>query len=179
MRLTSLRWRQNDNDGVSNHQPQHCLLKSLFRRRSKETSKLRVTGLCAGNSPGTGEFPAQMACYAEDISIWWRHHEFCYWLHRVVFVQFPTQSMPIKNTLPLTTSGVMAMTISSNFAFCYLICNPFYPFYERYFSNIFVPDVLILTIILDYYTKYRYTRCWNICIAMVTICNWYDVVAGS
>ena len=28
-----------------------------FRRRSKKTSKLRVTGLCAGNSPGTGEFP--------------------------------------------------------------------------------------------------------------------------
>ena len=34
-------------------------------RRSKKTSKLRVTGLCAGNSPGTGEFPAQMASNAE------------------------------------------------------------------------------------------------------------------
>ena len=40
-----------------------------------QTSKLRVTGLCAGNSPGTGEFPAQMASNAENISIWWRHHE--------------------------------------------------------------------------------------------------------
>ena len=29
------------------------------RRRSKKTSKLSVTGLCAGNSPVTGEFPAQ------------------------------------------------------------------------------------------------------------------------
>ena len=29
---------------------------------------------CAGNSPGTGEFPAQMASYAENVSIWWRHH---------------------------------------------------------------------------------------------------------
>ena len=38
-------------------------------------SKLRVTGLCEGNSPGTGEFPAQMASYAENVSIWWRHHE--------------------------------------------------------------------------------------------------------
>ena len=46
----------------------------LFRRRSKKTSKLRVTGLCMGNSPGTGEFPAQMASNAENISIWWRHH---------------------------------------------------------------------------------------------------------
>ena len=33
------------------------------------------TGLCAGNSPETGEFPAQMASNAENVSIWWRHHE--------------------------------------------------------------------------------------------------------
>ena len=39
------------------------------------TSKLRVTGLCARNSPVTGEFPAQRASNAENISIWWRHHD--------------------------------------------------------------------------------------------------------
>ena len=50
------------------------LLSRLFGCRSKKTSKLRVTGLCAGNSPGTGEFPAQMASYAENVSIWLRHH---------------------------------------------------------------------------------------------------------
>ena len=71
----SLHWRHNDHDGVSNHQPYDCLLNRLFRRRSKKTSKLRVTGLCAGNSLGTGEFPAQMASNAENVSIWWRHHE--------------------------------------------------------------------------------------------------------
>ena len=59
---------------VSNHQPHDWLLNRLFRRRSKKTSKLRVTGLCVGNSPGTGEFAAQMASYAEIFSIWWRHH---------------------------------------------------------------------------------------------------------
>ena len=47
----------------------------LFRRRSKKTSKLRATGLCAGNSPVTGEFPAQMASNAENVSIWCRHHD--------------------------------------------------------------------------------------------------------
>ena len=47
----SLHWRHNDHDGVSNHQPHGCLLNRLFRRRSKKTSKLRVTGLCVGNSP--------------------------------------------------------------------------------------------------------------------------------
>ena len=41
---------------------------------SKKTSKLRVAGLCAGNSPRTGEFPAQKASNAENVSIWWRHH---------------------------------------------------------------------------------------------------------
>ena len=41
----------------------------------KKTSKLRVTGLCAGNSPVTGEFPAQRASKAENVSIWWRHHD--------------------------------------------------------------------------------------------------------
>ena len=44
-----------------------------FKRRSKKTSNLRVAGLCVGNSPVTGEFPAQKASNAEDISIWWRH----------------------------------------------------------------------------------------------------------
>ena len=35
---------------------------------------LWVTGLCAGNSPATGEFPAQMASNEENASIWWRDH---------------------------------------------------------------------------------------------------------
>ena len=43
----TLQWRYNGRDGVSNHQPHHGLLHRLFRLRSK----LRVTGLCAGNSP--------------------------------------------------------------------------------------------------------------------------------
>ena len=71
----TLQWRHNGRDSISNHQPHVCLLNRLFRRRSKRTSKLCVTGLCAGNSPGTGEFPAQMASYAENVSIWRRHHE--------------------------------------------------------------------------------------------------------
>ena len=40
----------------------------------RKHQKFRVTGLCAGNSPVTGEFPAQMASNAENGSIWWRHH---------------------------------------------------------------------------------------------------------
>ena len=61
-------------DCVSNHQPHHCLLNCLFRCKSKKTSKLRVTGLCVGNSLVTREFPAQTASNTENVSIWWRHH---------------------------------------------------------------------------------------------------------
>ena len=74
LELYLLLCRHNGRDGVSNHQPNECLLNRSSRRRSKKTSKLRVTGLCAGNSPVSGEFPAQMASNAENVSIWWRHH---------------------------------------------------------------------------------------------------------
>ena len=56
-RKVTLRWRHNDHAGVSNHQPHGCLLNRLFRRKSNKTSKLRVTGLCAGNSPGPVNSP--------------------------------------------------------------------------------------------------------------------------
>ena len=46
----------------------------LLSRRSKKTSKLRVTGLCEGNSPVTGEFPTQRASNVGNVYIWWRHH---------------------------------------------------------------------------------------------------------
>ena len=78
--IRALHWRHSGRISVSNHQPHDYLLNRLFRRRSKKTSKLHVTGLCAGNSPGTGEFPAQMTSNAENVSIWWRHHG----LYRIV-----------------------------------------------------------------------------------------------
>ena len=57
MPWTPLHWRHNDHDSVSNHQLHGWLLNRLFRRRSKKTSKLRVTGHCAGNSPGPVNSP--------------------------------------------------------------------------------------------------------------------------
>ena len=66
--VTSLwaRWRLKS--------PAFPLCAQPFVRRSKKTSKLRVTGLCEGNSPVTGEFSAQRVGNAEKASIWWRHH---------------------------------------------------------------------------------------------------------
>ena len=59
---------------------------------SKKASNFRVTGLYAGNSPGTGEFPAQMASNAENVSIWWRHHEY----RRHATYEWSTILLPIK-----------------------------------------------------------------------------------
>ena len=75
--LHPLQWRHNGRDSVSNHQPHDSFLNRLFRHRSKKTSKLRTTGLCAAISPAAGEFPAQMASNAVNVSIWWRHHDPC------------------------------------------------------------------------------------------------------
>ena len=50
-------WRHNGRGSVSNHQPHHCLLNCWFRHRSKKTSKLCVTGLFVGNSPGPVNSP--------------------------------------------------------------------------------------------------------------------------
>ena len=72
----TLQSRHNERDGVSNHQRLDCLLDHFFRCRLKQTSKLCVTGLCEV----TGDFPAQRARHAENVSIWWRHHDISvYW----------------------------------------------------------------------------------------------------
>ena len=80
--------RHNECDGVSNHQPHDCLHNRLFRRKPKKTSKLRVTGLCAGNAPVTGVFPAQRSSNAENVSIWWHHHVLICFIDGVYILSF-------------------------------------------------------------------------------------------
>ena len=65
----ALQWHHNERDDVSNHRPLGCLFNRMFRRRSKKTSKLRVTGLCEGNLLATGGLPSQMASNAGNVSI--------------------------------------------------------------------------------------------------------------
>ena len=52
-----LEWCHNERDDIWNHRRLDYLLSRLFRRRSKRTTMLRVTGLCEGKS-----------------TTWWRHH---------------------------------------------------------------------------------------------------------
>ena len=72
--LYTLQWLHNERNGISNYQPLNCLLNRLFKAQIKQTSKPHVTGLCEGNSQVTGEFPAQKASNAENVSIWWHDH---------------------------------------------------------------------------------------------------------
>ena len=67
----TLQSRHNERNGVPNHQPHDSLLDLLFGRRSKKTSKIRVTAFCKGNSPVTGVWTSN----AENVSIWWLHHD--------------------------------------------------------------------------------------------------------
>ena len=69
-----LPWRCNEHNGASNYRRLDGLLNNLFRRNSKKTLKLHVTGICEGYSLVTSEFPSQRVSYAENVSIWWCHH---------------------------------------------------------------------------------------------------------
>ena len=65
--FTSLHWRHNEHDGMSNHQ-------------------LRVTGFCVGYSPVAGEFPAYRASNAEKCFIFPTEiHDIVYSLYVVRF----------------------------------------------------------------------------------------------
>ena len=47
---------------------------TVYSSTDNKNTKLRVTCLYEGNSPVTGEFPAQRAINADNVSIRWRHH---------------------------------------------------------------------------------------------------------
>ena len=70
----SLQWRHNVHDGVSNHQPHHCLLNrfsSADQRKHQSSASLAfVWGLHRWPVNSPCEWPVTR----KNISIWWRHH---------------------------------------------------------------------------------------------------------
>ena len=81
--VSTLQWCRNERDGVSNHRLPVCLLNRLFWCRWKKILKLRATGLCEGNQPVIDGFPSERASNAENVSIWWPHHDLAYgYVHR-------------------------------------------------------------------------------------------------
>ena len=65
----------------------------------RKKSKLHVTCLWAGNSPVACEFPAQRANNAENVSIWWRHHDLQECVHVVYLPYLLQKSTQVKNPL--------------------------------------------------------------------------------
>ena len=87
----TLQWRHNVHDGVSNNQPHDCLLDRLFRRKSKKTSKFRVTGFVWGIhrspviSPNKGPltrkmFPFDDVIIRREVRAGWHDVGFLFWL---------------------------------------------------------------------------------------------------
>ena len=67
-KLITLQWRLNGCDGVSSHQPHDCLLKRLFRRRSKENIHApRHWPLWPVNSPYNWPVTLQMFSFDDVI----------------------------------------------------------------------------------------------------------------
>ena len=110
-------WVTHDSDVIMSSMALKSSASRLFAQQFvqaqvKETPKLRVTGLCEGNSLVTGEFPAQRASNAENVSIWWRHHDTT---QKHVFI-FPKTIQRIKDEFVNT---VFMERIASSF-FIYL-----------------------------------------------------------
>ena len=79
MHTSTNTWRIHYNDVIMSAMASQITRLTMFTQpfiqgQIKETSKLCIIGLCAGNSQVTGEFPTQKASNAEYVSIWWRHH---------------------------------------------------------------------------------------------------------
>ena len=111
--------RRNERDNVSNHRRLHCLHNRLFRHKSKKTPKLRVTGLCEGNTPVTGEFPAQRASNVENVPIWWPHHGwfgwgfFCSYCHIKIFKGNESGALTLQPPLVIAFSPYQKLHVST------------------------------------------------------------------
>ena len=74
--MHTLKWGHNERDCVSNHQPHDCLLNCLFKARIKENIKAPRHWPLWGKFTGDRWIPPLRTSHAENVSIWWRHHDF-------------------------------------------------------------------------------------------------------
>ena len=67
-----------------------------------------LLALCEENSPVTDEFPAPRASNAENVSIWWHHHEYDTKMHEW-FIESPRPGkiLSFSNILPITQNCFM------------------------------------------------------------------------
>ena len=89
---STLQWRHNEDDGVSNHQPHDCLLNGLFKAQIKENIKAPRHWPFCRKFTGNRWITRTMANNAENVSIEWRHHELI-WRASTSLPQTPLSSM--------------------------------------------------------------------------------------
>ena len=68
----TLRWRHNGRDGVTSLA---IVYSTVYWGADQRKHQSFPSLAFLRGSPVTGEFPAQMASHAENIFIWWRHHD--------------------------------------------------------------------------------------------------------
>ena len=127
MRIDSLQWRHYGYDSVSNHQRHDCLLNRLFTQIKKIKAPRHWP--LYGEFTGTGEFPAQMASNADNVSIWWRHHvsnmsyNFC-WTHLTEWLIGPWVALHgAMDTIDLQIAAQIWKNSKKNFR----VMNPWLP----------------------------------------------------
>ena len=81
--LTS-QWRHNGCDSVSKSPASRLFTQPFIQTQIKENIKAPCHWPLCGEFTGTGEFPAQMASNAENVSIWWRYHAVCLWMRNYI-----------------------------------------------------------------------------------------------
>ena len=74
----TLQWLHNGR----NSPPLFTQPEPFIQTQIKENIKAPRHWPMCGNSLVTSEFPAQMASYAENVSIWWRHHDASGMMHQ-------------------------------------------------------------------------------------------------
>ena len=141
MHTTTLQWRHNEHNGISNHQHLDCLLNHLFCHRSKKTSKVHITGLCEGYPLVTGGFPSQKASNMENIFIWWHHHEGFVWFWlQFQIVRFMWLISPYSSVTCVsmkTSIRVQCMSLNKNHTYIWQLCNALHRTKSR--SQCFMP----------------------------------------
>ena len=71
----ALRWRHNEQDSVSNHQPHHCLLNRLLRADQSSASLAFVRGIHRGPVNSPHKWPVTRKMFPFDDVIMGRHND--------------------------------------------------------------------------------------------------------
>ena len=116
-----LQWRHNERDCILNHRRLYCLLSFCSSADQRKHESSASLAFVKGNSPVTGEFPAQRASKAENVSIWWRHGDHFNMPVPVIYIVSSGQSEPRKGKL-----NRKCLTPSNPWLF-FFTCGQFWP----------------------------------------------------